>query len=82
VLEEGLFQGKGASHPRRLSGTMSRVIVCPECGGESSSRTDEGSLVCDDCGTVLNQGEEMNEVFFSPVVCVRVCTRASVFVCA
>jgi hypothetical protein len=38
-----------------------RVVVCPECGGESTSRTDEGLLVCDDCGTVLNHGEEMGE---------------------
>ena len=29
--------------------------VCPECGGESSSRTDEGLLVCDLCGMTLQQ---------------------------
>jgi len=39
-----------------------RGVTCPECGGESNSRTDEGQLVCDECGTVLNQGIEMNEV--------------------
>ena len=32
-----------------------RMRVCPECGGESSSRTDEGLLVCDLCGMTLQQ---------------------------
>ena len=38
-----------------------KAVVCPECRGESTSRTDDGSLVCDDCGTVLNHGEEFTE---------------------
>ena len=40
-----------------------RAITCSECGSESNSRTEEGLLVCHDCGTVLKSGVEMTEVF-------------------
>ena len=38
------------------------AITCTECGSESNSRTEEGLLVCHDCGTVLKSGVEMTEV--------------------
>mmetsp|Transcript_49864 Transcript_49864/g.156055 ORF Transcript_49864/g.156055 Transcript_49864/m.156055 type:complete len:511 (-) Transcript_49864:526-2058(-) len=34
---------------------------CPECGSVSNSKNEDGSITCDDCGTVLVVGEEMNE---------------------
>eukprot|EP00960_Hanusia_phi_P002461 71598-Hanusia_phi.AAC.2 len=34
---------------------------CPECGSTNNSKNDDGSITCDDCGTVLVVGEEVNE---------------------
>jgi transcription initiation factor TFIIIB Brf1 subunit/transcription initiation factor TFIIB len=50
------------------------MLRCPECDGESASRNDEGQLVCDDCGTVINQGLEMTEVARLPNALLR-CSR-------